>query len=456
METTIKIKLPKGEITNYLNGQLKLYGELYRKTYRIIISPDYKENFKNKGELRNFLVAKEGITSRLAYTIVSEIEGRLKALREQNKYLLQVLNKELDRIEKEIGKLETDITILKEKAREGQLTQKQLESLRRKKQRLYWLKNKRNHKRQKIEWIKDHLKNGIPFRIGFGSKKLFKKQFSLRESGYKNHEEWYQDYLFYRDHNIASLGSAAEPSGNLCSVLYFNKENGTYKLRLRKFDAKLKGKERYLWAENLRISYLEDKIREIVLRKNPKPLYHRFVRSRKGYYLHVSFDLDCPEKRESGNFSKCGLDFNDGFIELAVSDSKGNLTYQEHIELIYHGSGNKAKTEIEQKVSRIVKLCKERNWELIVENLDFILTKAGMGKARSSWERKFNRIIHILDYRRYMESLERAAKKEGVKITFIPPYYTSINGLKKFGESKKLNRHQAAAYYISRNRFETA
>ncbi len=456
METTVKIKLPKGELTNYLDDQLGFYGELYRRTYRIIISPDYKEKFKNKGELRNFLVSEFGITSRLAYTIVSEIEGRLKALREQNKYFLRVLNSELFRIETEIDKLEKSVTTLKEKAREDQLTEKQLESLKRKKHKLYWLKNKRNKKKQKKSWIEEHLRSEEPFRIGFGSKELFKKQYNLKENGYKNHEQWYQDYVFYRDHNMASLGSAAESSGNLCSTLLFNKENGTYTLRLRKFDKNLKGKERYVWAKNLRIGYLEEKIREVVLKKKSKPLYHRFVRSRKGYYLHVSFDLDCPEIKESGYLAQCGLDYNDKFIELAVSDLKGNLIYQKHIDLPYHGTGSRAQTEMEQIVSELVKLCQKNNWELIVEDLDFTITKARMRKGRNQPERNFNRIIHILDYRRYKETLERACKKKGIKITFIPPYFTSINGLKKFGESKKLNRHQAAAYFISRNRFEAA
>ncbi len=79
-----------------------------------------------------------------------------------------------------------------------------------------------------------------------------------------------------------------------------------------------------------------------------------------------------------------------------------------------------------------------------------------MGKGRNKKQKRLNRIVHTLDYRRYKETLERVSKKEGIKITFIPPYNTSINGLEKFGESKKLNRHQAAAYYISRNRFEAA
>ena len=125
-----------------------------------------------------------------------------------------------------------------------------------------------------------------------------------------------------------------------------------------------------------------------------------------------------------------------------MSDQKGNLIYQEHIDLVYHGTGRRAQTEMEQKINRLVKHCKEKNWELIGENLDFIATKAGMRKGRNKREKNFNRIVHTLDYRRYMEILERVCKREGIKITFIPPYNTSVNGLSKFGASRKLNRHQ--------------
>ena len=456
MQTTTKIKLPEGELTSYLDSEMEFYGKLYRITYRIIISEDYKKNFRNKGELRNYLVSEFDITSRLAYSIVSEIEGRLKALREENRSLLRMLGKELFRIEKEIDRLERNVSNLKEKARKNELSEKQLKNLRWKKHKLYWLRNKQNKKRQKIEWIRAHLKSGKPFRIGFGSKKRFKAQYHLRENGYRNHQEWYDDYVFFRDHNISSLGSAAETSGNLCSTLFWNKENGTYNLRLRKFDSRLKGKERYLWVHNLRIPYLEDKIREIVKKKVLKPLYHRFVRSPKGYYLHISFDLDCPEIKESGYSNFCGIDYNHQFMELAVSDSKGNLIYQEHIELLFHGTGKRAQTEMDQKASKIAKFCRKNDSELILEDLDFKDTKALLEKAKSKRGKNYNRIVHTLDYRRYKEALERACRKEGVKITFIPPYYTSVNGIKKFGESRKLNRHQAAAYYISRNRFEAA
>ena len=178
MQTTTKIKLPEGELTSYLDSEMEFYGKLYRITYRIIISEDYKKNFRNKGELRNYLVSEFDITSRLAYSIVSEIEGRLKALREENRSLLRMLGKELFRIEKEIDRLERNVSNLKEKARKNELSEKQLENLRWKKHKLYWLRNKQNKKIIKMDF--DRIFMVIWYRCNLYSKGKWNSIYSTR------------------------------------------------------------------------------------------------------------------------------------------------------------------------------------------------------------------------------------------------------------------------------------
>ena len=454
IEVTTRVKLPKGELTNYLEGEKANICLIYRKIYSIMIRDDYRERFKNDGELRKWVSKEFNIPTRVTNTMVFSVKGLIKRTTETKKFLVQKMTRELGTLNRKINKTQSQVDRLKDKARNNKITKKELERLRSKKKQLTALKNKRNRKKQIIGNIKKQLKDGKPFRICFGSRRRFKKQYHLKENGYRSHEEWYEDFVFHRDHSISFLGAAAETSGNQLSTLTYNNENGTFNLRLRKFDPTLRRNDRYLWIRNLRIPYLGEKLKEIIAKPNSKPLYHRYVWTKRGCYLHISFELDCPETKTEGYSGQCGLDYNDGFIELCSSDLKGNLIYQEHIELPYHGTGNRARTEMEQKINRIVDLCRQNNWEIIAEDLDFGKTKAGTFKAKSSNEKRYNRMIHLFDYTRYKECLKRTAERKGIKLSLIDPAYTSINGLKKFGEEKKLNRHQAAAYYISRNRFE--
>ena len=454
METTVKVKLKQGELTDYLQKEKAAYCFIYRRIYKIMVSDDFRERFKSNGELRKWATKEFKVPARIINTIIYDLMGLIKRTRENKKFLVKKMSREMLTLNRKIKQVQSQVERLKEKARNNKITGRELKRLRNKKKQLISYKKKKNRKKQLIENIQRQLKEEKPFRICLGSGRLFKKQFHLKENGYRSHRQWYEDFIYHRDHSISFMGARDEKFCNQLSSLIYNPENGTFTLRLRKFDSSLRGKDRYFWLKNLRIPYLNDQIREIVTGKNPKPLYHRYVFSKKGCYLHLSFKMDCPELKTEGYFGQCGLDLNDNFIELAASDLKGNLIYQEHIDLLFHGTGNRAKTEMEQKINHIVDLCVENNWELLGENLDFIRTLAKAIKASSVYGKCYNRMIHLFDYSRYKECLKRTAEKKGIKLSLINPAYTSINGLKRFGEEKKLNRHQAAAYYISRNSFE--
>ena len=40
-------------------------------------------------------------------------------------------------------------------------------------------------------------------------------------------------------------------------------------------------------------------------------------------------------------------------MELVETDSSGNMIYAEHVHLDYHGTGNKAESEIKEKISPV-------------------------------------------------------------------------------------------------------
>lgn len=59
-------------------------------------------------------------------------------------------------------------------------------------------------------------------------------------------------------------------------------------------------------------------------------------------------------------------------------------------------------------------------------------------------------MLHTLYYSRYTEMLRNACHRKQVNLIQVNPAYTSIVGELKYGNSRKLNRHQAASYVIAR------
>ena len=147
-------------------------------------------------------------------------------------------------------------------------------------------------------------------------------------------------------------------------------------------------------------------------------------------------------------YGTIGLDYNDGFIELSETDECGNLIYQDHIILKEHGTGNKAKSEIEQAISKIVSYALTKGKDIIIEDLDFKKKKSTTSKSDKN--KKYNKMLHLFDYSRYKEIMENSCHRNRVYLNKINPYMTSQIGKQKYSNSKKLNIHQAASYVIAR------
>ena len=146
-------------------------------------------------------------------------------------------------------------------------------------------------------------------------------------------------------------------------------------------------------------------------------------------------------------YGAIGLDYNDGFIEKSETDPFGNLICQEHIPLNHHGTGNKAESEIQQKIAALVKEALAKKKPIIAEDLNFKKTKA---KTQTGFNKQYNKMVHAFDYSRYKDLLSNAAFRNNVELIYINPAYTSAVGISKYQDKKKLNRHQAASYVIAR------
>ncbi len=118
-----------------------------------------------------------------------------------------------------------------------------------------------------------------------------------------------------------------------------------------------------------------------------------------------------------------------------------------HIKLQYHGTGNRAESEIKEKLSGLVRYALGSVKNIVVEDLNFMQKKSGCLKQK---DKKYNKMIHMFDYHRYLFWTKNLCLKYGVGFTMVNPAYTSLIGKQKYADTRKLTVHRAGALVIAR------
>ena len=364
---------------------------------------------------------------------------------------VQQLERKIERNEAKVKQLETDINQLKPKITNNQATKPELEKYRAKKQSLYFQKNKLNQRKQQKQNLTYQIKHH-QISLGFGGKSYIRKQYFLRENQYNSHLDWYKDYRTQRDKNVYYLGSNNETQGNQMFQMTYNKHTADFTIQVRK-DFGYEKEEKYI-VDNVNFKYQKEILKQICMayeqNERPSALSYRVHREGEKWYLQVIFTIEYRDYETTSANGVLGLDYNDGFIEMSETDDKGNLMGLYHYDLRYHGTGNKAKTEIEQVISQIVTKAKAKGKSIVIENLDFKQTKARQTKAKSQKGKNYNRMLHKFDYSRYQMVLENGSHRKKVEVIKVNPKNTSKIGKQKYSERMKLSVHQAASYVIAR------
>ena len=445
---TVSTRLSKdSELVRYAEQSITEYSKIYRYAWHFYIN---NQNIK-RSDLRNHLVSKFGILGRTANSIAFDIDGRLKSYIELKKTELNQLEIKILKKEEKVTNLIAIINSLKPVVVNNITSSQQLKKYKSAKQSLYYQKNKLNKMRQSKANFEYEITNNI-YKLGFGSKHIFDNQYRLEENGFKSHQGWYNDYVKQRDKNIFYLGSNNETQGNQLFQMSYNQDTDDFTIKVRKdfgFDKDAK----YL-IDTVDFKYQKDLLKQICLAYRNKTfstaLSYRIHRMNNKWYLQVLFTIEYENYETTNQFGTIGLDYNDGFIELSETDEKGNLVKQKHYDLTYHGTGNKAKTEIEQTISNIVNYAKSKGKDISIENLNFKRTKAYQSKAKGKLGKKYNRMLHKLDYSRYKDTLDNCCHRRKVNLIKVNPRNTSKIGKQKYSDRMKLSAHQAASFVIAR------
>ncbi|MBN2478907.1 MAG: hypothetical protein JXA94_01635, partial [Parachlamydiales bacterium] len=184
---------------------------------------------KKINDLKKEYIKNHQITARQFNSIRFQIEGKIRSFYEIKKSRIFELNQKIKNLEKTIPKYKNPNKIHQKKR-----------SLFNLKTRLKNLENQKNPK------------------ICFGSKKLFNKQFRLKENGFEDFEKWKEKWQKQRNNSFFIVGSKDETAGNQSCQVFKDNNKLSLKLRLpNKFSSKY-GK--YLTIKDIFFEYGQDEI----------------------------------------------------------------------------------------------------------------------------------------------------------------------------------------------------
>lgn len=450
-----------GNLGIYFQMLIPYYSMIFRCLWQAVnhYGPDMLNN-KNKSGLNTYLQNRFCISKRFANSLITDVKGRYEAIAELKQYELEQIEYKKETLTQKIEKLKTDINEIKPLVAANKADEAQLEKYRENKFNLYQKQMKLNRLNYKISSLEKSIVEGR-YSICFGTKKLFKAQFHLKENGFRSKKHWLDTFRRARDCYAYYLGSGDETAGNqmfqLTPVEFvpykkYKVDDNAYAIKLRTLDKELNYIKGFC---TFKYELFNKHIRNVLSSKNKQTaLSYRILWRENKMYLQVMFSYT-PDAIPDYTYSikaegVIGLDYNDGFIQLAETDKIGNLIGLKKYDLKFHGGGNKALSEIRETAAQIVQMCKEKGKMLIIENLDFRKKKGKAYTAKGKKGKIYNKMIHQLDYSRYKEVLDNCCYRNHVNLVLVNAAYTSKIAGQKYCEPKKLGIHQGAAYVIAR------
>jgi hypothetical protein len=430
------ISYPEQNHTLYdaLNDMGALYGRIKRSLYKDCIRFGLKAiSFKNQ-----YLV-KHGITARQFNAIRYDLDGNISSAVEVLKLRVADLEDKIKSVKKWLKSREARIRGIQEdrevsSSDRGRQIHNIRFSIHHKKRKLYALE-------LKLASLKDDLKQGR-VRLCFGSRSLFRKQFSLNENDYVFHDEWLSDWRKARSSQLFCLGSKDETAGNQTCTLF---ADGSLRIRVPNYLQSRYGK--HIIIPRVRYAYGQDAIDQALA--NDQALTHRLVRKGKGWYLHTMVDMAKPAQttfkpRETGCI---GVDVNEKEIAVSETDRFGNLVWSmTYSACVKDRNADQTMAAYGDICVQIVDRAVKTGKPIGHETLDFKKKKASLKERGVGYAR----MLSGFSYSAFLTMLDRRAFKSGVQVFPVNPAYTTvigkINHLSRYG----ITSHEAAAHVIAR------
>ena len=428
MMATYEARIPDSRLHDLFLEIADLFGhaerELYVERYR---------HGRSLSECKREFGLRFGLTARQFNAIEATLRGKVEGVREGRKIRMDSLFAAIASAERTIRKIQREI-------KQGSLAP---DALRKRRFTLHHKKRRLASLRVRLAAIeRDQREKRI--RICFGSRRLFHRQFHLRENGYASHEEWLEDFRRARSAQFTCLGSKDETSGNQsCTRM----PDG--RLRLRVPWALQERYGRHVWIEGIAFRYGQAEIDAALLRGTA--VSYRFLRrSRRGrdvWYVQASIERPDAEVVTHRRHGGIGVDVNPSHIDIAEIDRFGNVIGVRSFPMaIHHRRKDQVDAALGEITADIVAMAKAANKPVVIEELDFRRKKAAL-RDKSP---RYARMLSSFAYRKFHALLASRAARDGVEVITCNPAYTSVIGQVKFAQGYGISPHCAAALAIAR------
>ena len=427
-EARLYIKNNK-DIVDYFDEVINQYSYIFRKVYYIIRNnPKLKISSLNT-ELQN----EYSISKRTASSIIKTVQGIINSIRELKKTEIKQKQYKLEKISKKLEKLIPVLMNLKLKAKENNI--EDLIKYRNLKTKVAFMKIRKDKLINKIDSLNYQLETD-KFKITFGTKKLFKKNL--------------EEFLNKRDNQMVFIGSKEEKGCNHNFQLKYIAKINQFIIKMRK-DFKYKnekGKERYVYGKCFFNNH--SKLIKEILKSRNSPLTYRIIKRNNKYYLQCIFEIDNKKTiLTRKDYGTIGIDFNKGFVTVSQTNKYGHLVKTNKMKYRF-GSGNKTKNDLLLIINKLTELAIYTGKDIVVEDLNFLKTKSGVMKGKSEKGKKYNKMLHSLAYRMFLNRTEQICNRKKVGLIKVNPAWTSWIAKNKFCDKMKLNIHTGASFVIAR------
>ncbi|MGG3522917.1 IS200/IS605 family accessory protein TnpB-related protein, partial [Bacillus pseudomycoides] len=300
------------------------------------------------------------------------------------------------------------------------------------------------HRQYRLTQKLSSYQTNIPSAV-FGSKKLFRSQFTIDEF-VRNHDKWKILFSRARNKQLILSGRKDAKHGNFA----FQYVPGTKELWMTISSGKT------LMFPSVTFPYGQEVIEEVITtqlqcknkKKHGKPIAWS-VEDHGEYYI-VKCLLDVP-KNPHTNYSTSdgviGVDCNLEHFAWANVTKDGNYKGSGSLGFSILGKSTGRITKIiEAEAIRLVDLAERYNNPIVLAKLDTTQSKIGdrYGNKRA------NRMKSIFAYEKMTSAILGRADKRGVTVFQVNPTYTSISGKMKYMRKLGISIHQSAAFTIGR------
>ena len=334
-----------------LSAYAELYGKMQRKLFADVAAD------RSAVLLKREYIKEHGIPARMLNAVRVSLEGKVSAVRAAQRLRMDGLERRIAQAERQVAKAE-------EQGRWQQVHQKR--------RRLASL-------RSRLTGLEADIAAGR-VRLGFGSKKLWRKQHQLEANDYASHAECQRDWRAARSDEFFVLGSRDETGGcQLCVATIA--DDGTLTLRLRMPDCLAEEYGKYIVIAGVRFAYGHEHVLA-ALQSNAeytqyrrehgdKParatelgqaISYRFKRDGKGWRVFVSTQMMAVPVVTDQRRGAIGVDLNADHLAVDETDPSGNCLKAWRVPLVTYGkNSNQAEAIIGDAVASVVQYAKEKS-----------------------------------------------------------------------------------------------